>query len=423
MNDKGKKILILGNGFDLAHGLPTRYSDFLEFCLRVEKIYCLGLEFTEYNNTYIDNWIMNGEIKNSLLEAFKTRQKNTIFLEGGMSNNIVTSANSAIQEMHECLTDNVWYNYLRNLFKANTIKGENWIDFESEISLVIQEIDKYSNNLSKPYNGFFKKLDNEDIDDNTISDKLKSFREIINKIYKVPERHEITIKVFREKCCEDLEKLTRALELYLAAFVEKLTVNLRSKDIEKIKPDYVINFNYTNTFAKYYGEEKNIFYIHGKCKESNSLESNNMVLGIDEYWSEEERDKHTNFTIFKKFAQRIRKKTGIENYKYLNEIYEIYEKRGGIWSGNVDKKNTHTDGTTLVYVFGHSLDITDKDILFDFFENEATAVTIYCRNKGTEGELLANMIKIISEKRLLQKVNQAPSKIEFIIQKDMVNKI
>lgn len=24
-------ILILGNGFDLAHGLPTKYTDFLEF--------------------------------------------------------------------------------------------------------------------------------------------------------------------------------------------------------------------------------------------------------------------------------------------------------------------------------------------------------------------------------------------------------
>jgi len=24
-------ILVIGNGFDLAHGLPTKYKDFLEF--------------------------------------------------------------------------------------------------------------------------------------------------------------------------------------------------------------------------------------------------------------------------------------------------------------------------------------------------------------------------------------------------------
>ena len=25
-------ILILGNGFDIAHGLKTKYSDFLDYC-------------------------------------------------------------------------------------------------------------------------------------------------------------------------------------------------------------------------------------------------------------------------------------------------------------------------------------------------------------------------------------------------------
>lgn len=26
------EILIIGNGFDLAHGLPTKYTDFLQIC-------------------------------------------------------------------------------------------------------------------------------------------------------------------------------------------------------------------------------------------------------------------------------------------------------------------------------------------------------------------------------------------------------
>ena len=36
---KSMKILIIGNGFDLAHGLPTRYLDFLEFAQRASAIY------------------------------------------------------------------------------------------------------------------------------------------------------------------------------------------------------------------------------------------------------------------------------------------------------------------------------------------------------------------------------------------------
>ncbi len=27
------RILIIGNGFDIAHGLPTKYEDFLDFCI------------------------------------------------------------------------------------------------------------------------------------------------------------------------------------------------------------------------------------------------------------------------------------------------------------------------------------------------------------------------------------------------------
>lgn len=32
-------ILIIGNGFDLEHKLPTSYRDFLDFCLSVNKLY------------------------------------------------------------------------------------------------------------------------------------------------------------------------------------------------------------------------------------------------------------------------------------------------------------------------------------------------------------------------------------------------
>ena len=32
MAERETKILIIGNGFDLAHGLPTAYKDFMQFC-------------------------------------------------------------------------------------------------------------------------------------------------------------------------------------------------------------------------------------------------------------------------------------------------------------------------------------------------------------------------------------------------------
>ena len=70
-----------------------------------------------------------------------------------------------------------------------------------------------------------------------------------------------------------------------------------------------------------------------------------------------------------------------------------------------------------VYVFGHSLDVTDKDILSNFIGDDSTSVIVYCLDKGTEGELIGNTIKLISEKKLLEKSNHVPTKLDYVIQK------
>lgn len=36
-------ILMIGNGFDLAHGLPTKYTDFLEFATVMHQVVDVGV--------------------------------------------------------------------------------------------------------------------------------------------------------------------------------------------------------------------------------------------------------------------------------------------------------------------------------------------------------------------------------------------
>lgn len=38
-------ILVVGNGFDLAHGLPTRYMDFMDYLSMVETLYKNKIDF------------------------------------------------------------------------------------------------------------------------------------------------------------------------------------------------------------------------------------------------------------------------------------------------------------------------------------------------------------------------------------------
>lgn len=86
--------------------------------------------------------------------------------------------------------------------------------------------------------------------------------------------------------------------------------------------DKILSFNYTNTYARLYDKygSAEYCYIHGKANITNSIITNNMVLGIDEYLTEDRKNKDTDFIAFKKFYQRIYKETGGEYKDWINQI-------------------------------------------------------------------------------------------------------
>lgn len=294
------------------------------------------------------------------------------------------------------------------------------LTLNSEICFIIQNIDINTNNIMESFKDVINKIKKEEY-----NQRLYDFEMIFEKKIRIEKLSVKNVKDFRKIIYEDLEQLIRALELYLAKYVDKIDVKKLVPEIVNLKPDYVINFNYTHTYERLYHKSKEeVFHIHGECDMNRSIKENNMVLGIDEYWSEVERDSHTNFTIFKKFAQRIQKHTDIDYCRYLADINEIYERseNGNSFNGRDIFDRCLPDEVSKVYVFGHSLDITDKDILSEFIGSDATAVTIYCYDKGVEGELIANTIRLIKEQRLLEKINYVPNKLEYIIQeKQSVN--
>lgn len=276
MPDKGKTILILGNGFDLAHGLPTKYSHFLDFCHRVEKIWIYEASNNEetirgFEETWISNWETDATIKDTIRKEFCNRKIKDVEKCKIISDNLVLS------EIHTLLENNIWYNYFIKIYEDSCMKGENWIDFESEIRLIIKIVDENSLALTDFFDDVIKK-----IIDFPEGQKLKIFKDK-SKFDKCTE-HKATVRDFREKAFEDLERLTRALELYLGSFVEVIPINAKIPELESLTPDYVINFNYTDTYERIY-KKGTVYHIHGKVDITHSVEENNMVLGIDEYWT------------------------------------------------------------------------------------------------------------------------------------------
>lgn len=400
----GKSLLILGNGFDLAHGLPTRYADFLEFCNTLKALSTFRKDKKLFISTHIENKKFNKRIIEFFSDEFDNR---TCCSEGRW---IVKNKNAV--ELLLLLDSNIWYNYLYGLYEKNKFKGENWIDFESEICYIIRILDKGTENLSHSYEYVSHVI--RDMPEVETIDFIEKFVEF-NKLMNAQTDPKNSIKELRKTLYDDLRKLTCALELYLNNFLDYSQCK-PLLDIMSIEPDYIINFNYTSTYEKVYNNSTNVCYIHGTCNEQSNIETNNMVLGIDEYWSDEEKDFHTNFTIFKKFAQRIQKRTSVEFRRIHSEMKDEI---------NVQLKTQSFDTIHIenempvVYIFGHSLDITDKDILKLFLGEDMFNIKIFCRDYETEGEYIANVIKIIGEDKLIEKVNNFPPQIEFVIQQDM----
>lgn len=394
---RGRKILLIGNGFDLAHGLPTSYSYFPDFCDKVEKIFTFQHRLTEmvYKRKFLDDWNIDKSIKNKLLEWYKKSP---------------TNHDELLIELNDNIRDNIWINYF--LEKRKQL-GQNWIDFESEISTVIQVFECVREHVERR-----KLMVNTGIEYKTaelardfVDFAIKSDKENLQSMYSILtegliDSNFITyLDAFIEKMNINLDKLIRALEIYISEFINKIEVSQKNDDIKDINPDCVLSFNYSNTYERIYGQSNKIEYdyIHGKADITNNVNTCNLVLGIDEYLEECDRDNKLEFLPFKKFYQRIFKSTDSSYMEWVDEIRQ------------------NSEYPYELYIFGHSLDKTDKDVLELLICNDNVQTKIYYHRKSNDdkkelGKLIRNLVRVIGAKELIRRTGGSHKTIEFIPQ-------
>lgn len=375
-------ILIIGNGFDLAHKLPTKYTDFLDF---LENVRILKEEMPQNLEQLSDK--IDENLRQYLFNSNSSRL------------DINSKHQNYITEMYELSKDNLWITWFNQERKLNKTLGKYWIDFEAEISKVIQKIESTLLELSPieecidNYNELRFELN-----------KYPIFNLFINKIYDIDKSDEINMERITEKLHNDLNKLIRCFEIYLEDFVKNIDISQLSLDIYNLNVDKILTFNYTNTYQKLYYTDVDCDHIHGKADINNNIESDNMVLGIDDYLNEDEKFTNTNFIEFKKYYQRLIKGTNCDYKKWIDEI-------------NQTKSFTKHN----IYIFGHSLASTDRDVLLDFIENEKTIITIYYNNSNQYSEQICNLVHLIGPDKLNEWVHQAKPKIKFVKQQPMIN--
>lgn len=386
----GKKILLIGNGFDLAHGLPTSYKDFLDFCKMVRELYTYPIIDNEYNQKKLIDWNTDKTIKSKLLECYENR-KNCF-------EDKITTQRKELDELYDCIKENVWINYF--LEREKSI-GENWIDFESEISNVVQAIETLKGYIERDEDV----LKIKDTKQKTIIYFLKIAKKSLQDVFNLKR-----IDGFIEDISIELDKLIRSLEIYICEFVNEIDIIKENDDIKTITPDYVLSFNYSNTYERIYGQSKEVTYdyIHGKADIENNVDTCNLVLGIDEYLEDDKNDK-LEFIAFKKFYQRIYKSTDSTYMKWVEQIKKYPEVNHNL------------------FIFGHSLDKTDRDILKLLIcnDNVTTKIYYYRKNKNDKkelGKLIKNLVRIMGQDELISRTMGEHKTIEFIPQTVFVAK-
>ena len=338
-------ILMVGNGFDLAHGIPTDYMSFLDF-LKILS----SPEVYQNNLRSFRSLVQRSELCNKH-ESIKQ------FLQNASQN---TGDRYAL-ELLGLIKDNVWIEYLTHL----RMSSKNWVDFEGEISNVIQVID----------------LDDEDLNIRNVPKNVKNdFRGTLEKMnisdLAAPQKRDRLI----ERLLLDLNKLIRCLEIYLCLCLKLVTIQSELSHVNSIINDSgidaVLSFNYTNLFEMKYEnillKKPSYCYIHGKAKLNNDIDGNSMVLGIDEYLEEPARSEKVDFVVFKKYYQRIFKQT---DFDYTNWI--------------------EAPGPKNLYIIGHSLDVTDCDVLRELILHQDVKTTIFYHSRKANGKQIANLVKVL----------------------------
>lgn len=364
-------ILVIGNGFDLAHGLPTRYLDFLNFFKNTDGIkFSSAIERFHSGKDYGENY--KGFIN-----------KYSKYLES-------TDINK-IKQIENMLSKNVWAKY----YARCEAEIEGWIDFEKEILPVLTllrevfEQSKYATiygTIQAP------------------TARIRIEEEILRKKAKILERYfsvtdefidvnsdysGYTYGVYKNKILDDLklqlDQFVEAFRLYLNVIVEPIDIDLKPI-ISSIKPDTVISFNYTMTECKYDNLlDANNYHIHGSIDNRDS-----MVLGVNEVKDDPDND----FVYFVKYFQRIRKR--------IDQGYKTIYKR--------NTPMTYGTGDEVIF-FGHSLDKTDEDIIKPLIEQARSVKIYYYEDEDYERKVI-NLINLFNRETIEE--NMFNGKIELL---------
>ena len=305
------KLVIIGNGFDLAHGLKTKYSDFVLWYLN--KKYIDHISYLKHRNNNFDK-----ELENDLLvikgNGYLMDYEN--FKSINEFNDAVSGNNTGIEHSHY---------FFKHIIQSLEY---NWVDIELEYYKFLKEIYKA---VEKSNTGQVS---------NSTKEELMKLNQCLDVIKKELEEYLSTIKT--EKWEVDLPPEMKIL-------FDNWSINDQIENNgENI---YFLNFNYTNTIFNYtnnlFGLKKSIVnYIHGKINDN----YNPIIFGYgDETDKNYEKIEDLNENEFTRHFKSF-------SYLLTSNYQDLFEYLGK------DEFEVH--------IMGHSCGLSDRVLFNHIFEHD-----------------------------------------------------
>lgn len=369
------RLIIIGNGFDLAHGLPTSYKHFIEdYYIKASNIF---LNQEQYNDE-----LLSIEYKS-----------NTIFTIKPNLNNI-DEVLSFFKKHSGIVKIDYKNSFLQRL--TNTVKIENWVDIENEYYRLLKIFINLNSLKKDEKKSEVEKLNKEfeevkSLLENYLKDKV----EPINKF----SRDKVLefIKIFEDNHYNNNESLSKFYKEFSKIDVQEIEGNFEIEASKIVSPlsfhkkieakNYFLSFNYTKTIPFYqqfldYNSEK-INEIHGSLYD----ESNPINFGFGDEMDDDY-----------KIIENINDNEYLKNIKSFRYLH----------TSNYKKLLDLVDSQKFqVYIMGHSCGLSDRTLLNTIFEHEnCRSIKIYYHQKedGSDNytEIIQNISRHFNKKKLMR---------------------
>lgn len=350
------EILIVGNGFDLAAGYATKYTDFLELAYKADLVDAIEMA-------------QRGEpLPEDIMRLI--REPHRISL-------------NTVKEFKKLLGENGWALYFHEC-KADQ---QGWIDLEHEIEPVLQAFHWIiSSEYSMEVLGAEGCVTYCNCPEN-IRRILDLWRDyflhagktvIVHKKWCNPQ-----YGLYKDRIVQDLKEDFHSFKRLLAIGMDLLTQAppFNNPTINSLRADVILNFNYTTTERKYDNlRDAKIFHVHGSVNDPDGI-----VLGVNRVDSEQDR-----FIYWTKPFQRILTRQDPHYKEYIQGSVPV---------------------PYAVTVFGHSLDMLDAYILAPLM-NKAMEITVYYHSEDEYEQKIVNMVRLLGQDEMEKRVYE--KRIRFI---------